>query len=489
MDDIGSIQEQSDSSLTCRYCGRTFIQASALSNHRRFCKPGKDVLQDVLSKSKAVGGAWLDRHAKKKQKLAHHGKTLEVQPAAGLSGVNLPSAPGSSSASGAFIESQQFKTPTVQAESVSTVECSSHVNLDLPLAQRRARRLEKRRPKRYQDILPQPMASLPPVHLLSENSVTCSSDSESPALQVLLSPSMSKPTVQILDSPHNNFCVFRRYEAVDFPLHDPDEDFTLAHFSDVSMASTSNLNNSKLVDLYAPYPNKSSYLLGEWYWKKGQKSHQDFSDLVDVLSDPDFCTEDIKKTRWKVVNEQLGSSDVTQAGDNLELLMAEQDAVWKKEPIVLTVPFHKSTASPGNKTFPAGDFYRRSIVDVLRERIAGADGHHFHYEPYELLWQPHANKKPIRVFGELYASDEFKRVHHDLQNSPPEPNCNLPRIVVGLMFSSDVTHLTQFGDAKLWPVYMFFGNDSKYRRNKPNLGLVNHIAYLQKVCPPQPAIS
>ena len=35
------------------------------------------------------------------------------------------------------------------------------------------------------------------------------------------------------------------------------------------------------------------------------------------------------------------------------------------------------------------------------------------------------------------------------------------------MFWSDSTQLTQFGTAKLWPLYVFFGNESKYRRCQP----------------------
>lgn len=49
------------------------------------------------------------------------------------------------------------------------------------------------------------------------------------------------------------------------------------------------------------------------------------------------------------------------------------------------------------------------------------------------------------------------------------------------MFWSDSTHLTSFGDSKLWPLYMFIGNDSKYRRCKPSHKLCSHIAYFQKV--------
>jgi len=49
------------------------------------------------------------------------------------------------------------------------------------------------------------------------------------------------------------------------------------------------------------------------------------------------------------------------------------------------------------------------------------------------------------------------------------------------MFWSDATHLTNFSDAKLWPLYLFFGGDSKYLRCKPSCHLCEHIAYFQTV--------
>ncbi|KAG1857827.1 hypothetical protein F4604DRAFT_1931350 [Suillus subluteus] len=49
------------------------------------------------------------------------------------------------------------------------------------------------------------------------------------------------------------------------------------------------------------------------------------------------------------------------------------------------------------------------------------------------------------------------------------------------MFWSDSTHLTTFGNAKLWPLYMYFGNESKYHCCKPTCNLSNHVAYFQKL--------
>lgn len=49
------------------------------------------------------------------------------------------------------------------------------------------------------------------------------------------------------------------------------------------------------------------------------------------------------------------------------------------------------------------------------------------------------------------------------------------------MFASDETMLASFGTSKLWPVYMMFGNESKYRRGKSSLKLFEEIAYFQSV--------
>jgi hypothetical protein len=87
-----------------------------------------------------------------------------------------------------------------------------------------------------------------------------------------------------------------------------------------------------------------------------------------------------------------------------------------------------------------------------------------------------------RLYGELYTSPAFNTAHQELLASPGEPGCNLPRAIVALMFWSDATRLSTFTNTKLWPVYMFFGNESKYRRCTPSFKLCEHIAYFETVC-------
>jgi hypothetical protein len=49
---------------------------------------------------------------------------------------------------------------------------------------------------------------------------------------------------------------------------------------------------------------------------------------------------------------------------------------------------------------------------------------------------------------------------------------------MALMFWSDATHLAAFGTAKMWPIYMLFGNLSKYVRCQPTSGATKHLAYI-----------
>ena len=77
--------------------------------------------------------------------------------------------------------------------------------------------------------------------------------------------------------------------------------------------------------------------------------------------------------------------------------------------------------------------------------------------------------------------DMFIQAHRELQDSPGELGCDLQRVVLGLMFASDGTQLTSFGTAKLWPVYLMVGNESKDRRAKPSCHAFEHVAYLETV--------
>ncbi|KAG2742745.1 hypothetical protein P692DRAFT_20879278 [Suillus brevipes Sb2] len=229
---------------------------------------------------------------------------------------------------------------------------------------------------------------------------------------------------------------------------------------------------------YHPYPNRSSFQLGDWYWNQGvQKSQGDFTTLLDILSDETFKTADVTSTQWKKINCQLGANEYDDKDvDEWE----DEDAGWKKSSISIDVPFSRTSDTPGPQSYQAANLYHRSLVPVIREKLTNArDNKLFHYEPYQLCWNPPHLDGEVPIYGDMYTSPAFLEAHTQLQDLPGEPGCDLPRVVVGLMFWSDATQLTTFGNAKLWPTYMYFANESKYRRCKPSCNLSNHVAYFE----------
>ncbi|KIO32590.1 hypothetical protein M407DRAFT_66420, partial [Tulasnella calospora MUT 4182] len=83
-----------------------------------------------------------------------------------------------------------------------------------------------------------------------------------------------------------------------------------------------------------------------------------------------------------------------------------------------------------------------------------------------------------RVVDDIYNSDAMLREYEDLRRSPREPGCPFERVILALQFWSDATQLANFGTAKLWPVYMYFGNQPKWARSRPDMHACHDIAHI-----------
>jgi hypothetical protein len=184
---------------------------------------------------------------------------------------------------------------------------------------------------------------------------------------------------------------------------------------------------------FRPYPNEASFRLGDWYWNGGvQKSQESFQQLLKIVGDENFDSGDIRAANWDKINEQLAGNNM----DGAEWLN-EKDAGWRTDSVKISIPFHRFTDNPGCQDYIVTDFHHRPLVSVIREKLQNpCDSHLFHYEPYELFWKPTDEHKEVRVHGELYSSPAFIAAHNEVQDLPEEPNCNLPRVVVALMFWS-----------------------------------------------------
>ena len=181
---------------------------------------------------------------------------------------------------------------------------------------------------------------------------------------------------------------------------------------------------------------------------------------------------------WGIIDAQLSHN---QFDGNVLDWLGEDDG-WKCSSIMIFVPFHSQSRSPGAKAYEVNGFYHWSLISIIREKITDlVHGPLIHFEPYELQWHlPHWDHD-LKIHGKLFMSTAFLEAHQALQDMPLEPGCDLPCVVAVLMFWSDSTQLIAFGDTKLWPLYVFFGNKSKYRRSQPTNNLCSHVVYFQVV--------
>jgi hypothetical protein len=126
-----------------------------------------------------------------------------------------------------------------------------------------------------------------------------------------------------------------------------------------------------------------------------------------------------------------------------------------------------------------GLFYQNPL-DVIKAAFLETAAEDFHITPFKEYWQPHPNLPRERIYSELYNTDAFIDEHERIR-AQPRLECQLETVIAAIMLWSDSTHLTNFGNATLWPIYLYLGNLSKYSRAKPTAFAAHHLAYIPKV--------
>jgi Plavaka transposase len=119
------------------------------------------------------------------------------------------------------------------------------------------------------------------------------------------------------------------------------------------------------------------------------------------------------------------------------------------------------------------------ITTLIRDKFEGPMFTKFHLSPFKLFCKHPYQNKDERIYSEMTDSDVFINEHDKVQCAPTDdPPCKCEKVIAALMFWSDATHLATFGTAKVWPIYMLFGNMSKYVRCQPNSGATKHVVYI-----------
>jgi len=218
------------------------------------------------------------------------------------------------------------------------------------------------------------------------------------------------------------------------------------------------------------------YRLMEWMNTGSHlKSASEVTRLADeVLTSPDFCAGDLKDFNAQRQNERFDRSKVGTDKD-----VFAQDS-WRQVDIDIIIPSGTGNPSGDGHPFTVSGFRYRRLLDVIKSAFSELTALKFHLSPFKQFVRL-PDGTPMRVHGEVFTSDAYLNACDDLRKQPSEPGCRLEKVVAALMFFSDSTHLTNFGTAKAWPIYMSFGNLSKYLRAKPGSGAYHHVAFIPSV--------
>ncbi|KIO17438.1 hypothetical protein M407DRAFT_84982, partial [Tulasnella calospora MUT 4182] len=158
---------------------------------------------------------------------------------------------------------------------------------------------------------------------------------------------------------------------------------------------------------------------------------------------------------------------------------------WMESNVQIEVPLGPQK---GDHIFPASaplqvpGLQHRNIVDVVK-RVLSTDRNvlHYHLHPFRQYAAPLDSLQstlPQRVINDIYNSDAMIKEYEALQRSPREPGCNFERVILALQFWLDATQLANFGSTKLWPVYMYFGNQPKWARSRSDMHSCHDIAHI-----------
>ncbi|KAJ3816794.1 hypothetical protein F5880DRAFT_1618922 [Lentinula raphanica] len=201
------------------------------------------------------------------------------------------------------------------------------------------------------------------------------------------------------------------------------------------------------------------------------KSEEETNRLVkDVLLQPDFMPSELSGFNAQRENKRANMATTPSTTSPL--------SGFQETTVDIEVPSGRKN-DPA-KTFAVPGLHYRDLLSVIKEAFAHPLALKYHFSPFRLFHQPPGAEEPRRVHGELYTSDAFIEEHDRIQriSLPDNIECTRERVVAALMFWSDGTHLAQFGNAKLWPVYLMLGNLSKYIRSQPNSQACHHLAYI-----------
>jgi hypothetical protein len=228
---------------------------------------------------------------------------------------------------------------------------------------------------------------------------------------------------------------------------------------------------------FSPFLNWSTSLLMRWWIKNPTHSLNALQRLHDdVLSQEKFKLEEIRQPPFNAKAEMArldSSSQVQSAEDG-----------WTTSSVTIPVPCEGVSQEEATAhRYKVTGIVHRKFLPVIRAACLEATSKLWNLTPYKVMYISGPNAQPERVQQEMYTSDCMYNYYTEACQRPDikKRHPGVEIVIVGLMIWSDATHLTSFGTASLWPIYMFFANLSKYIRERPSKRAAHHMAYIPKL--------
>lgn len=361
---------------------------------------------------------------------------------------------------------------------------------------------QRRFPRQYQDFLPNSTTNIPhmPPKPTIQREVPASENNHSP------SPAPAEPDLPLLPLPTiiktapDEFGIFRIYTS--YPSTNPDDIRDLETFCDAPGLATPLQNVEKrwwtgfgrsapdlslqkvYNNIFAPFLNATVFHLMNWFYSgSSTKSIAELQTLVDdIILAPEFKLSHLKgfnakKELWQL--DAKSENNSTHTGSSHPFV---NENGWKESTVRIKLPCEDVYLT--EDVAPVLDIpgvYHRSLTEVITTALQDDSAKTFHYTPFSLYWKPMPESPPERIYSKIYTCDVFLKEHAKIKALPPDPGPQHKRAIAAIMLWSDATHLAQFGSASLWPIYAFFGNQSKYDHAKPSQFAAHHIAYMPSV--------
>jgi hypothetical protein len=301
------------------------------------------------------------------------------------------------------------------------------------------------------------------------------------------------PEDHLIETEEDAMGLFRCYTVL--PSTDPDQYLTIHHVSDVPtfVKDTDSQYNplaifgpqamqniesptSPMTPSFTPFLNHSVSKLMNWFYQRSTKTLADLNSLVhDVILHPNFHSSNLKNFSATHELRCLEKSSVPDSG--LPYLKNDD---WKEAVIKVPLPLVQTQyQNEDNAHTLEIKFVHRRLCEVIKSGIQDfAMSRNFHWHGFKQFWQPADNEPEQRVYGEVYTLDAFLEMESRLLDIE---GCTLKKAIVPLLIYSDSTHLADFGTASLWPIYIWFGNISKYICLRASSFSAHHLAYLPSV--------